>query len=366
MRTRTTLRSVVALGCAAVLVLGGCGSGGENDSGTNPDTARDESPLAEYLGEGGTQAPAVAVGAGDFAVVTGWGGGRSALFLRRKTTSGDDRARQRKVEQIIADCMRDKGFEYVPYIPSEEPESPVDEAYDLPPEKFAEQYGYGISTMFDQESKKDAPTSPNDEIRSGLSQQAKAAYDEALYGSAVAVDPESGGAVAEARPLDGDETAPEDLGCMPAAHEKVYGSSRDSVRQLLAERQKFDGLFKDLDALEKRIQRDPDLAKAHQDWAACMADAEHPGLARPDDAVNAVNGKMSKVFTDEGTDESKLAEVQKFEMAISAADFACRAKGLTEVEKKVRTEHERAFVDDHRNELIRYRDWRTQAEKAGR
>jgi hypothetical protein len=94
--------------------------------------------------------------------------------------SEDDLSRRREEEQLIADCMRAEGFEYVPYVvdPSDW-DQPFEDAYALPPAEFTARYGYGISTI---RADIDRPEDPNEAIREAMSPAELEAYWVAMHG----------------------------------------------------------------------------------------------------------------------------------------------------------------------------------------
>lgn len=366
----------MACAFALTILAGGCADQAASGSGDGSG----KSPLIEYLGDDHPFADGPrAMGA--LTIVAGGAG------MVDSDASEKQLAQQREVEERIARCMRKQGFEYVPR-PVERPEkSEYDKAYELPPDKFAEQYGYGISTLMwdDPAVGSGQNKDPNDAIRSKLSKQAKKAYDRALHGDGNMgmVMQSDGGAVAKAvRP--GKPGKDEDAGCVGNAHDQVFGSGPDDFME---QQQKFDGLFEDLDALRQRIDADPRVQDAAEAWSNCMADKGHPGLKQPSEASEEVSQRMDDVLgmnppgsesdSGPGTDEAEdpeehqapdpnqLDKVQEFELALAETDFECREEHYDEAYEKVKHEREQQFVDDHRNELERYRDWRAEQQRAG-
>ena len=82
---------------------------------------------------------------------------------------------------------------------SDDREDPFAEALALPPDEFAREYGYGITTLMPTERPDDEATDPNQEIRDGLSEAALEAYNRALFGAMAKVS-DGGGAVAIKQP----------------------------------------------------------------------------------------------------------------------------------------------------------------------
>ncbi|NIK55515.1 hypothetical protein [Kribbella shirazensis] len=342
--------SRTALALVAVLALAACG----NDKApvASGDQNSDKSPLAEYMGEG-------------FVSSSGGGGFRVAMRAGGpQQPSEEELAKQRKVEDATAACMQTAGFEYVAVPPEQNAKSKFADAFNLPPDKFAEQYGYGISTI-DWSKAGEDDSNPNTKIRNALSPTAQKAYDKALNGP----NATGNGAIVVQGEGDGPSTSGEaDLGCRGKAVKEVYGADRKT------DFKKFDSLFKDIQALQKRIDTDQRVVDATTAWTDCMADAGHAGLKKVDDPREQIQKKLdeltgatppskngpTKTVTGppsfDKVDSAKLSELRKSEIDLAVADQKCKAKGYDEAYKKVQYEAEKEFVDQHKAELEAYRD----------
>jgi hypothetical protein len=336
---------VCALGLTA-----GCGGGGQ---GQDPGSGgEDKSPLAEYMGAGFSSA-------GGMGMKIAVAGGNDSGQLTEEQL-----AQQRRMEDLTATCMRAEGFEYVPVPPRANPKGKFTEAFKLPPEEFAKQYGYGIST-FDFGAAEDDDTDPNRAIRDRLSASAKKAYDKALDGDDAVIVSGNGAKVSKTRPTD--------LGCRGKAAEQVYGKPKEMKGE--RDLQRFEGLFKDLEALRKRIDADPSVADAAKAWSDCMADARYPGLNKPDDARAKVAERMNRLLgVDTGNragasvsitkpsdiDPARMAELKRYELAIAKADYDCKQQHYEQAFKQVQFRLEREFVDAHRALLEQYKEWAAQ------
>jgi hypothetical protein len=266
------------------------------------------------------------------AQILGWGmaeeGGAGAGQI-----SEVERQRHDRVERLTADCMAGRGFEYVP-VPLEDLNSgPFDEAYALPPEAFAIEYGYGVTTLTPPAT--DLTPDPNQEIQARLSEQEREAYRRALWGGAV-----SGG--------DGS-----DPGCQRQSSQQVYGTNgREAELQ-----QRFEELFDALNSLWERIESDPRLDDTDHDWVACMTQAGYPGFNRPHDARQSVFEAMAALRAAGEPDPKELAALRDYELALAPVDQRCREVHIIAPRREVAYELEAEFVADHRAELEAYRDW---------
>jgi hypothetical protein len=347
-RTRYRTRCRVATGVlAGLLLLSGCGKDGDPSAASSA-AGQDKSPLSEYMGS-------------DF---TGSGGGgfRIAIGGNDEQPTEEQLAQRRRVEDAIARCMKDQGFRYIPVPPEANQKDRFAEAFRLPPDKFAEQYGYGISTIdFSQAESED----PNTKIRDALSARAKAAYDKALNGQQPQQSNDAGGG---AKVVGGGIG-----GCRAKALDQVYGAGTAAGKggNKAQEMRRFEGLFQDLEALRKRIQDDPRVAEAARAWSDCMADARQTGLTKPDDAREKVVQKFNQLLgvrpgekkaitigpdSLRNIDPAKLAEVRRYELAVAKADYDCRQRGYDKTYKDVQYAAEREFIQDHKTILEQFKD----------
>jgi len=135
-------------------------------------------------------APKAAVAALSLALLTACGDASAAQPAETPTPKGQER--QYQIQAIIADCMKQKGFRYVPYVPPRRQKSEEElkrESGDYAAMKeFREKYGFGVwaSLVYPKEFGNPAvkpdgnpPVDPNWEIQSSLSEAQRKAYGEA-------------------------------------------------------------------------------------------------------------------------------------------------------------------------------------------
>lgn len=346
----STTRSYTAVyGVAVVaLVLTACGQGGDDAADSADD---DMTPLEQYLGES--------------AISFAEGGIQFAVAGAQEMTE-EERQNQRDLEEKVEECMTEKGFEYYPNV-SEGEANKLAEAYSLPDDEFAEQYGYGISTlMFTDDSDEEANDNPNQEYRDSLSAQAQEEYDQALHGdmtSFATSESDGEGAVTAGPPEDAD------FGCYGDAADEIYGPRDEgSATDPFLE---FDSLMDDLFQLGERVKADPRVAEATDAWRNCMADAGHPdfeNVSEPEQQVfqrmNELRGTLAPDDAEAGIappeeddiDPEALAELQEFELELAQADYTCKDDHYNEVAHDVSRELEQEFVEQHRDELEQFRD----------
>lgn len=345
-RMMSPRRLGVIVGLSA-LILAGCTDGGDNgDDDKSADDLDYAGPLAEFFG---------------WEQVAPEG---EAAFTET------ERRNHFAIEEYLVECMQELGFEYQPMPFWGDTEAnftdPNQEVWDLKqedPEAFAKQYGYGITTIeydYTEPVPTDpAATDPNYEYRESLSEDARAVYDESLYGD-----------------------------CYEQANQQVHGTGEDAGIE------QFEEFLAEMGALYDRVRTDPRVVEARQGWSTCMADAGYPGLEALEDAQTRVTEKQGELY---GWDEPEPdpapaptgtaapgapgtvapgappevdpeieAEVRDFELAIAWADYGCQQDTEVKlIEREVQFELEEAFLADHEQQAEAYREWLDGQERVG-
>ena len=284
---RTCRRTVcVALAVATALAVGGCGDDGGSGSG--------DQTVEEQLGF------------------------ETAGILQRQIAA----------ENFVRDCMKANGFDYVPVDPAAQQADLVGQT-GLSDEEFEEQYGYGLTTLYEQ--RKQLVDGPNQAIRNSLSDAEKSAYDRTLYGD----DPTATFAVA----LDtGDYNRLG--GCVKEATAKVFGGVE--VLQSLQEK---------LDELDDAIINDPRMVDAISEWASCMRDSGFE-LDDPEQVDVVLLSRLEEIVGPPGNaradyDQAALTQLQSDEVTMVTADIDCEEENITPVEQDVRAEYETTFREEN-------------------
>ena len=289
-------RVLVAVGLACMLAgLAGCG-------GDKADAVRDDESLEEQIG------------------------------------IDDDgiRLKQTSAENFIRDCMKTEGFDYVPQDPAAQ-EAALLDGREMSKEDFEKQYGYGITTLYEQRHKQ-AVAGPNRAIRDSLSEADRKAYDEALYGD----DP-------TATFVDALDTGDYSRlgGCIKVATDKVFGGA-DVLESLSAK----------LDELDEKMRADSRMVTAVREWSDCMQEKGFKGLAEQEDVDAVLEKKLEEIVGSPGEsagtdgaeaeyDKAALAALQKEEVAMVKADIECEEEHVEEVENKVALEYEQSFREEN-------------------
>ena len=330
-------RSLVALVASAALALTGCaGEPGGGDGKLD----YDDSPLSKYL---------------------------SSIFnggLSPDATPEEQQQfyneRQRKVEEVVAQCMTEQGFEYVPNNPQVDTPLPVDPGGEnmwRPEDRdWVEKYGYGVvndpwrereEPTAEPAPEPTGPTDPNQAYVESLSEAERNAFYEALYGK-------------QTEPQPGEETDEYDWrngGCYGFAQHEVSGDDPWS----LAENKSI------IDAIQKfymSLENDPGFVKLDAEWSACMTEAGYGGFKKQADAQESiyqlVNDYWENAPTGEGEQnpnfgtpkDPEYAKIAEQELPLALADLGCREKtDYRQQQLRVQFAAEEQFIADHKEEL---------------
>ncbi|WP_394551970.1 hypothetical protein ACDF64_13985 [Agromyces sp. MMS24-JH15] len=248
-------------------------------------------------------------------------------------------ARLLENEELIASCMQEAGFEYVPH-----PPTPIGfdfstlDSPELDDRTWVERNGYGIV----QRVVSDGTTvskDPNLAIADALSPAERTAYDTALTGGSAAYD------------ADGDYV-PEQAGCMGAAQLEL--DSRDPLKSA-----EFTPLIDAVMDFYAALPTQPEIVELDGQWAECMSAAGFGPYATPLDPIGEVNAEISMLVQEAAGAEPDAGAVEELaarEIELALADLTCREEtGYREQQRSVRTTLEERFVEDHLAELQAYK-----------
>lgn len=222
------------------------------------------------------------------------------------------------VEALIASCMSDAGFEYIPIDPVTFRDA-MDNYSTVPgisDEEFVTQFGYGHTTL-PPTTKNFGAGEENAAILNDLTPADQTAYSRTLLGDHV----EATFVIM----LEFEDFEPAG-GCTKTAVEEVFTAEQLSPR--------FANPF---DALVLADQRMIDALKA---WSECMKDAGYD-YETPDDPEDELLERFDALMggadpaTLTGSDKDALTELQGEERAVALVDLACQEKQLRAVEEQV-------------------------------
>lgn len=267
------------------------------------------------------------------------------------------------VEERVAVCMAELGFDYTPVDTSLGYEL-VDPDADLGTREYAELYGYGVATDPSgfvaggrEEILAGGPRpDPNEAYVDAMSDVEREAYLAALWG-ATAEDDDGPG---DGDPAPGD---PGDGGCQ--------GQARAEVEQMTAWRETpgYELALRGATDAAQDAQSDPRIVELESAWTQCMADMGFPGHSRPmepsQDFAAEANAANERAFAGLGASPSEdelraawaqvdaeLAEIAVREIAVAVADLDCQeAVEYAATVEAVTATYEQGFYDEHRDEL---------------
>lgn len=301
----------------------------------------------------------------------------------------DYAAQQRAIEEAVAQCMREAGWEYIPV---EYPDMGADfgDYSDEDELKRIEREGFGI-VYWTLNSNSDDPdfedpwtnwVDPNQEYVESLSPSEVDAYYEALWGVYEEVPVEEGGDVSanEAAPSAMEQQS---TGCYDESQRAVAGDDPSMNPEYWDQLQPF------YDDLNARFEADPRVVELNADWAACMKDKGYdfkgqnefydwvftdfdtrqqeilgddfytdPFVGWSDDEINEFFENASQEEVDEmfktpeltADQRAALEELQAEEIKVATAQFECSKDRDDEV-NEIYLEIEEKFALEHEDEL---------------
>ena len=303
-------------------------------------------------------------------------------------------------QDLVAACMRNQGFEYVPAVP------PIDaQDFVFDEEEYAREQGFGISIEWrGGDSILEQWVNPNQAIEEGLSASERNAYQEALYGTPTGLEfgsiPSSGlesgdddsasvEEFASAEELEASEVESEleesfwGGGCTGEASQEVYGKVDEVYSEL-------EPMFTEL---QERVESDPRVVEASREWTTCMADrgydfqtveelwdrgldeirTRHDELVGRSDPFEGWTEEEIEAFWEtssseaiddffeqhesgarQDVDQEALAALQQEEKELAVANYECGEKER-EITQEVSQELESQFISENRDALERAR-----------
>ena len=227
------------------------------------------------------------------------------------------------VQALIAECMAEAGFEYIPA--DVETVALAQSAVRVEPgftrREYKKRWGFGVTTRFDNVVKEIELGPRNLRIIESLSEADRVAYERTLYGE----DPDATFAFTF------DE---EDFS-------STGGCTRKAVEQVFTPEQMKGTFVNPKDVL---IEKDPRIVEANANWVACMQDAGYNGYLDQDEIIEDFEQRLEELTEGEdprtltGAKAERLQQLQAEEIAISLVDLDCQIKHLDSVFREVEIE----------------------------
>lgn len=211
-------------------------------------------------------------------------------------------------EALIASCMADAGFEYVPVDVTAflEVEEWLRRDPSLTREEYKSQWGYGITTRFDFPARDVGLGSQNLRIYEDLAPADQVAYDRSLFGE----DTDATLAIT----LDDEDFT------------STGGCTREAIDQVFPAEMRTGTFVNPKDVL---VESDPRVAEAEQRWADCMADAGYE-YTDQDEIIEEFEEQSDVVAGDDDPEEltgsrlDALRQLQDDEIAVALKDLECQ------------------------------------------
>lgn len=329
---RKTALSMFAILAVGAVALAGCAK----DSGQSGATADpvEEGPLDKY-----------------------W----SAIYGGEEWTEEQYQDQDRKREELIARCMADEGFEYIPADSTSYSFSAEDtDGPQWGTLEFAEQYGYGMISWPGMEDMSEEPTDeyvdPNQDYVESLSPSEQEAYWSTLYGAPMTEEDmelqeedEEGASYYEY-----DWTT---NGCWGWADHELNGETSNAN---FWEDPEFEDMMTALESMYTTLyEGNADLAALDAEWAACMAESGFDGMTTKMAAQDTLYEEYNALYSSGGDDDEwvepakeKVDQFQAQEIKQAVADWKCSDK--MDYDKRYRDIEIRAqeeFVAKYKDQL---------------
>jgi hypothetical protein len=218
-------------------------------------------------------------------------------------------------EELVADCMRDRGQRYLPQPPAEAAAGPGETGaavYGLIGPQEARLHGYGLGERLVATPASSGaaamPAGANDALRAAMTAQQRRAWDRALLGTPGR----------EARiEVDGNVFTYAPDACVTLARQHLFGTNWDRLR-VTAEAA--------VSAVAAEVWRDPAMTAAVARWSECMAGKGH-NFRAPAEARGVVDRALSAA----ADDRPAFAAALRREHQTAVADADCqRDSGIWE------------------------------------
>lgn len=266
----------------------------------------------------------------------------------------EDYARQqREVEEIVAACMSEQGFEYNPAEPMDVRSGADDDLPEWDSKEYAEQYGYGATTSEEMYGSGEEYVDPNADYVAAMSESEQAAFYEALYGKQEEIDP-------EADPDAEVEYNWEDGGCQGKASHEVY--EQDQIWDDPA----LEDMFDEMNTEYENLADEPTLRKAQDEWATCVADAGFD-FASPEEAQQSIYDELNALYeavapadpeaeldpdASYEPDPAAMATLKEKELKLAAADYECKeSSGYLKAQKDANLAMEKRLWEKYGEQL---------------
>lgn len=226
------------------------------------------------------------------------------------------------VQAEIATCMAEAGFEYVPADVDavELAMQSIRNEPGLTREQYKEQWGYGVTTRFDNVAKQIELGEQNLAIYYSLSDADQVAYDRTLYGE--------------------DTDATFSFQFDEEDFEPVGGCTLRAIETTFTDEQLDPDFVNPKDIL---VEQDGRVAEAELAWTDCMGEAGYE-YEDQDEIIEEYGDRLDELLDGDepedltGARAEALAELQREEIDVSLVDLECQINHVDDVVREVEIE----------------------------
>jgi hypothetical protein len=227
-----------------------------------------------------------------------------------------------RTQELIAKCMTEAGFEYIPVdvktVEAAQARVRSDPGYTR--RTYKERWGLAVTTRFDNPVR-DVGLGPNLQIWKRLPKADQEAYSRTLWGE----DPNADFVFT----LDEEDFS------------STGGCTRKAVEQVFTAEQLKGTYVNPKDVL---VDSDPRIVAAHRNWSACMRGHGYDYQEDQDEIIDEYGERLDELLDGDdpasltGARAAALRELQQEEIAVSLADLDCQIKHTDQVYRQVEIE----------------------------
>jgi hypothetical protein len=296
---RTTSSMRAAALASAALMLAACGQTASSPSGAGESSTPTSGQASSSASPSGAKLPGI-----------------------REFGLNDEEFAQHieKSQALIASCMADAGFEYVPVNVQtvEAAQARVRQDPGLTRKEYKERYGLAVTTRFDDPVRDIGLGPENLRIIASLPEASRVAYNRTLFGRnthanfVFALDEED--------------------------FSKTGGCTRKAVAQVFTPDQVKGTFVNPKDVL---VDSDKQFIAARRAWSKCMRAAGYDYLEDQDEIIEDFEERLDELLDGDepqsltGARAEELKALQQEEIAVALADLDCQIKYTDNVEEEV-------------------------------
>ncbi len=226
------------------------------------------------------------------------------------------------VQAEIATCMAEAGFEYIPADVDtvELAMKSIRNEEGVTAQEYKTQWGYGVTTRFDNVAKQIELGEQNLAIYESLSATDQVAYDRTLYGE--------------------DSDATFSFQFDEENFEPVGGCTLQAIEASFTEEQLDSNFVNPKDLL---VEQDGRVATAELAWNECMAESGYD-YEDQDEIIEEFDERLDELLDGDdpedltGSRTEQLADLQQEEIAVALADYECEVAHVNDVVRDVEIE----------------------------